>query len=145
MPARPDDGLAARRRTGVDGNGRDTCADLFSHSFGLDEPDVGRTSPTDLVPRCGLHSWCPRTAASRGSAACRPSGGPGEPAGNAPSHAVVVHRFLIPLVGVVLGEEVGPRSVWPTRARADVRWDRVPGPLMLTGGAGSPANGTAIR
>ncbi len=62
------------------------------------------------------------------------------------SHTGLMHRVLIPLLGMVLGE------LWDfdrlaELCAADGRWDCmvVASPLTLTGGAGSPANATAVR
>ena len=62
------------------------------------------------------------------------------------NHSGLMHRVMIPLLGMVLGE------LWDLDALADLsaaddRWTCmvVASPLNLTGGAGSPANAVAIR
>lgn len=62
------------------------------------------------------------------------------------SHTGLMHRVLIPLLGVVLGE-LWDLDRLAELCAADGRWDCmiVVSPLFLTGGAGSPANATAIR
>ncbi|WP_111510105.1 cyclase family protein [Mycobacterium kyogaense] len=62
------------------------------------------------------------------------------------SHSGLMHRVLIPLLGFVLGELWSLDSL-AERCAADGQWDclLVASPMNLTGGAGSPANATAIR
>ncbi|WP_344204393.1 cyclase family protein [Aeromicrobium alkaliterrae] len=62
------------------------------------------------------------------------------------SHTGLMHRVLIPLLGMVLGE-LWDLDELAARCARDGRWDCliVASPLNLTGGAGSPANATAIR
>ncbi|WP_053199358.1 cyclase family protein [Streptomyces viridochromogenes] len=61
-------------------------------------------------------------------------------------HTGLMHRVLIPLLGMVLGE-LWDLDALATRCAADGRWDCmvVCAPLHLTGGAGSPSNTVAIR
>ena len=61
-------------------------------------------------------------------------------------HSGLMHRALIPLLGMVLGELWDLESL-AARCASDGRWDClvVASPLHLTGGAGSPANAVAIR
>jgi kynurenine formamidase len=61
-------------------------------------------------------------------------------------HTGLMHRVLIPLLGMVLGELWNLDDL-AARCAADGRWDSlvVANPLNLTGGAGSPANAVAIR
>lgn len=61
-------------------------------------------------------------------------------------HTGLMHRVLIPLLGMVLGE-LWALDELAAKCAADGRWDSmlVANPLNLTGGAGSPANAVAIR
>jgi kynurenine formamidase len=61
-------------------------------------------------------------------------------------HTGLMHRVLIPLLGMVLGE-LWALDELARRCAADRRWDCmvVASPLNLVGGAGSPANAVAIR
>jgi len=61
-------------------------------------------------------------------------------------HTGLMHRVLIPLLGMVLGE-LWALDELADRCAEDGRWDCmvVASPLNLTGGAGSPANAVAIR
>ncbi|MQA10047.1 MAG: cyclase family protein [Pseudonocardiaceae bacterium] len=61
-------------------------------------------------------------------------------------HTGLMHRVLIPLLGMVLGE-LWALDELAGRCAADGRWDcmLVAKPLNLTGGVGSPANAVAIR
>jgi kynurenine formamidase len=62
------------------------------------------------------------------------------------SHSGLMHRVLIPLLGMVLGE-LWALDGLADRCAADGRWDCmiVAKPLNLIGGAGSPLNAVAIR
>lgn len=68
--------------------------------------------------------------------------------GDAPitGHSGLMHRVLIPLLGMALGE-LWALDELAEHCAADGRWDCmfVAKPLNLTGGAGSPLNGIAIR
>jgi hypothetical protein len=57
-----------------------------------------------------------------------------------------MHRVLIPLLGMALGE-LWALDELADRGAVDGRWDCmvVAKPLNLTGGAGSPLNAVAIR
>ncbi|XVQ07407.1 cyclase family protein [Spirillospora sp. CA-255316] len=61
-------------------------------------------------------------------------------------HTGLMHRVLIPLLGMVLGE-LWALDGLAARCAEDHRWDCmvVASPLHLTGGAGSPSNAVAIR
>lgn len=61
-------------------------------------------------------------------------------------HSGLMHRVLIPLLGVVLGE-LWALDDLAAACAADGRWDCmvVATPLNLTGGVGSPSNAVAIR
>lgn len=61
-------------------------------------------------------------------------------------HSGLMHRVLIPLLGLVLGE-LWALDDLAARCAEDGRWDClfVASPLNLTGGAGSPLNAVAIR
>ncbi|MGD9987633.1 cyclase family protein [Pseudonocardia sp.] len=61
-------------------------------------------------------------------------------------HSGLMHRVLIPLLGVVLGE-LWALDELAAACAADGRWDCmvVATPLNLTGGVGSPSNAVAIR
>jgi kynurenine formamidase len=61
-------------------------------------------------------------------------------------HSGLMHRVLIPLLGMALGE-LWALDELAERCAADGRWDCmiVAKPLNLTGGAGSPLNAVAIR
>ncbi len=61
-------------------------------------------------------------------------------------HTGLLHRVLIPLLGMVLGE-LWELDTLAAVCAADGRWDSlvVATPLNLTGGAGSPSNAVAIR
>ena len=65
---------------------------------------------------------------------------------SAPEDAGMMHQELIAKLGVPLGE-LWDLSTLVADSRATGRWDAlvVVKPLFLTGGAGSPANATAIR
>jgi kynurenine formamidase len=71
-----------------------------------------------------------------------------EQAGSTPTtgHTGLMHRALIPLLGMVLGELWNLDDL-ADKCAADGRWDCMvtASPLNLTGGAGSPANAIAIR
>lgn len=71
-----------------------------------------------------------------------------EQAGSTPitGHTGLMHRALIPLLGMVLGE-LWNLDALASQCAADGRWDCMitASPLNLTGGAGTPANATAIR
>jgi kynurenine formamidase len=62
------------------------------------------------------------------------------------SYSGLMHRVLIPLLGMALGE-LWALDALAGRCAADGRWDCmiVAKPLNLTGGAGSPLNAVAIR
>lgn len=62
------------------------------------------------------------------------------------SHTGLLHRVLIPLLGMALGE-LWDLDALADRCAQDERWDClvIAKPLNLTGGAGSPANALAIR
>jgi kynurenine formamidase len=62
------------------------------------------------------------------------------------SHSGLMHRILIPLLGMALGE-LWALDELAKRCASDGRWDClvVAKPLNLTGGVGSPLNGLAIR
>ncbi|MFI7143030.1 hypothetical protein ACIBQ5_36650 [Streptomyces massasporeus] len=57
----------------------------------------------------------------------------------------LLHRVLIPLLGMVLGELRAPDGL-TARCAEDHRWHRVvvAHPLHLTGGTGSPADAGAV-
>ena len=61
-------------------------------------------------------------------------------------HSGLMHRVLIPLLGMVLGE-LWDLDGLAAACAADGRWDCmvVATPLRLTGGVGSPSNAVAIR
>ncbi|WP_132975384.1 cyclase family protein [Pseudonocardia dioxanivorans] len=61
-------------------------------------------------------------------------------------HSGLMHRVLIPLLGMVLGE-LWALDELAAACAADGRWDcmLVATPLNLTGGVGSPSNAVAIR
>jgi kynurenine formamidase len=72
----------------------------------------------------------------------------GEKRGDIPrsSQTGLLHRVLIPLLGMVLGE-LWALDALAAACAADGRWDCmvVANPLNLTGAAGSPSNALAIR
>lgn len=61
-------------------------------------------------------------------------------------HTGLMHRILIPLLGMVLGE-LWALDELAAKCAEDGRWECmvVANPLNLTGGVGSPANAVAIR
>lgn len=107
----------------------ETVAWLWDHRFSVVATD-----------NFAVESWPARTDSPFVSA--------GERTGAVPrsSHTGLMHRVLIPLLGMVLGE-LWDLDTLSERCAADGRWDCmvVVSPLNLTGATGSPANATAIR
>lgn len=108
---------------------RDTVAWLWDHRFAVVAAD-----------NVAVEAWPARPESPFATEAERRGDIPATP------HTGLIHRVLIPLLGMVLGE-LWALDDLAERCAADGRWDClvVASPLNLVGGAGSPANAVAIR
>jgi hypothetical protein len=63
-----------------------------------------------------------------------------------PAHVGIMHQYMIPLIGLVVGEQWDLEALAQDCARDGV-WECLVTvkPLYLTGGVGSPANATAVK